>query len=302
MKHESAEDRESKVLPLPDATELVSNGASLAIGGAHSHNGSMAFVRELINDDVNGLHLIPNVSAGIPADLLIGAGCVDSLHVCYVGLEHFGLAPNFRREAESGNLDIDEGSELSYVLGLKAGAANLPFVVLPHGYEATDIPSANPDVGRVDDPYSGEQRVTLPPIQPDVGVVHAAEGDRFGNVRMPGSVFQDDLIAKAAESVIVTVENIIPNDDIRARPKQTTIPGFMVDAVVETPYGAHPTSCQGEYNYDDEHLKEYKRLCEEEGVESYLEEYVRDMTLEDYLERVGIRRLVDLHTRRGDTV
>ncbi len=283
--------RREKVGTLQEAAGLIKDGDMVAFGGIHAHNGPMALIHQMIRQRRKDLHVIGNVSAGMPADILIGGGCVDTFTVCYVGLEHLGFAPRFRQAAEQKKTKIIEGDEIYYILGLKAGAVGLPFVPHPPGHEARDGPKVEGSYARTTDPYSGREVIVSPAIAPDVGILHAAQCDPFGNVVQLGSVVADDLIAKASARTIVTTEEIVPLETTKRDPRRTTIPGHYVDMVVEVPFGAHPLSCHGVYNADEAHLVEYR----DADIEAYLQEYV--FGLRDhfaYLEKFGIERLMAL--------
>ncbi len=283
--------RREKVGTLQEAAGLIKDGDMVAFGGIHAHNGPMALIHQMIRQRRKDLHVIGNVSAGMPADILIGGGCVDTFTVCSVGLEHLGFAPRFRQAAEQKKTKIIEGDEIYYILGLKAGAVGLPFVPHPPGHEARDGPKVEGSYARTTDPYSGREVIVSPAIAPDVGILHAAQCDPFGNVVQLGSVVADDLIAKASARTIVTTEEIVPLETTKRDPRRTTIPGHYVDMVVEVPFGAHPLSCHGVYNADEAHLVEYR----DADIEAYLQEYVfgpRDHFA--YLEKFGIERLMAL--------
>lgn len=285
--------RTSKLATAAEAAALVADGDVVAIGGIHAHSGPAAISRELVRAGRRDLALLPNVSAGFPADLLIAGGCVSRIYCCYMGLEHKGLAPAFRRAAQAGELEVRDVDEPFTVYALKAASANLPFMALPHGHRATQTMELNPEDYRlVRDPWSGDEHVAVPQIRPDVGLIHAPACDAFGNVHIPGAIFHDDLIAKASKRVIVTTDRIVSPETVKADHRWTTIPGFFVDAVVPLPYAAHPTSSQGLYRYDEAHIEEYRDADPQE----YLDRYVLGVSdQEEYLERVGLRRLVSLH-------
>ncbi len=283
--------RASKVCSLEAAASGVKSGCSVALGGIHSHNSSMALLRQIIKNGTKHLTLIPSVSAGMPTDLLIGAGCVDAIYATYVGLEHFGLARNFRRAVENGSLIVKDVCEPFTVYGMKAGAASLPFIPVPAGHEAMDNPSVNPEYKTVTDPYTGKSVLVVPPLNPDVGLIHVPRCDPYGNAQILGSIVQDDLIAKSSRTVIVTTEEIVPLADTVAHSKAVVIPGFLVDMVVEVPYGAHPCSCHGCYGYDTEALLEYR----DSDIRAYLDKYVYGPSDHyEYLEHFGLRRLASL--------
>jgi glutaconate CoA-transferase subunit A len=282
--------RHSKLVAIAAAVSLIRDGMTVAVGGIHSNNSPMALVREMVRQAPRGLRLIPNVSAGVPADLLIGAGLVDRVVDCYIGLEDLGLARNFRRAVEEGRLVVEEADEPSLIGGLMAGAADQPFYALPKGHGALSNARLNPELRRVLDPYTGEDVFVAPSIQPDVAVIHAAQADCLGNARLLGSVVGDLLIARASATVIVSAEEIVSPEDIVASPTATTIPEFMVDAVVHAPYGAHPTSCHGVYIHDEPALVAYR----DTPVQEYIDSYIRGVDEWGYLERFGVRRLLEL--------
>lgn len=283
--------RTQKVISLQEAASFIHDGCTLAFGGIHAHNGPMALIREVIRRGVRGLHLIANVSAGMPADILIGAGCVDTVTVSYIGLEQHGFAPRFREAAESGRIKVIDGDEIYYVLGLKAGVLGLPFIPYPPGHEARDNPKRVHTYKRTIDPYTGKEVIVSPAIVPDVGIIHVPYCDPYGNVVHIGSVTSDDLVAKASRRTIVTCEEIIPLEKIQADPRRTTIPGHYVDCVVKIPHGSHPLSCHGVYLSDDEHVRDYR----DADINAYLDEYVFGLPEHDqYLNKIGAARLINL--------
>jgi len=283
--------RTPKLGTLAQAAALIADGSTLAFGGIHSHNGPMALIREIIRRGTKGLKLIANVSAGMPADLLVGAGCVDTLTVCYVGMEHLGMAPRYRKAVEEKRIKVIDGDEIYYVLGLKAGALGLPFVPYPPGHEARDNPKREPTYQRTTDPYTGREVIVSPAIAPDVAIIHAAKCDPFGNVVHLGSVVGDALIAKASRRTIVTTEEIVTLESIQADPKRTSIPGHYIDMVVKVPYGSHPLSCHGVYNHDEPALIAYR----DGDIDAYLRDHVFGPADHfAYLEKFGIERLLNL--------
>jgi glutaconate CoA-transferase subunit A len=207
-----------------------------------------------------------------------------------VGFEHLGLAPNFRKAAESGKLKIRECDEAFVTYTLRAGASSLPFMPLPRGIEATSVPSMNEgDYRWVEDPFSGEKFAALPALQPDVALVHCQKADAYGNAIFEGSKFTDHLMIKAADKVILQVEEVVPHEYLLEHVMKVDVPAFLVDAVVNAPFGCHPTASHMYYRYDEDHFKEYLAACKEDFT-AYLDKYVRGpKTNEDYLEVIGGR-------------
>ncbi|HET7339056.1 MAG TPA: CoA-transferase [Candidatus Dormibacteraeota bacterium] len=251
---------------LPERTALV------AVGGMHMHNHPMELVREIVRRRVGIDCLLTSPSASLAADLLIGAGLVRSVATSYIGFEHLGLAPAYRRAAESGGLEVFELCEAAIVHGLYAGAGGIPFVPLPPGLERSDVSSANQHHFRtVTDPFSGERRISVVGLRPDVALIHAAAADGDRNVFFAGAHFTDRLMAMAATKVIVQVERMAEPDEIAAHPAESVLPGFLVSAVVVAPGGCLPTASHGAYGYDEPALRAYMKLARTpEGFQEYL--------------------------------
>ncbi len=277
----------SKVLSLHDAVERhVPDGVGLlAVGGMHLQNNPMALVREAVRQQRRIRRLLTSPCGALNADLLIAAGLVDEIATSYVGFEHLGLAPAFRRAVESGSLRVLECDEAYITHGLGAGAGGLPFAALPVGLEVSDVCRANPESYRlVEDPFTGTQVLAGAPLRPDVALVHASEADVAGNAVLGGAHFLDRVMALAARTVVLQVERVVPTEQISRHPVGTTIPGFLVHAVVEIPGGCHPTASHGHYRTDEEHLRRYLSLAASAGgAQAYVDDYVRGTTEAEYL-------------------
>ncbi len=284
-------ERKEKVCSLEEAAARIPDGAMIGFGGSHAQNTPMAVVREIIRKGIKDLTVVPGVSAGLPVDLLIGAGCVSTVVISYIGMEHFGLAPNFRKAAEEKKINIREGCEALVVYGYKAAAADLPFFALPGGHELTDVVKVNTrDYKRTTNPFTGKEVVVIPPLAPDFGLLHVAKCDPYGNAQALGAISTMKLLAQAAKKVIVTTEKVVSLEETR-RSKTVNIPGFLVDMVVEIPFGAHPGSCQGAYDFDEKHLQMYVNA----DIRQYLEEYIHGpQDYWKYLEMIGMEHLMSL--------
>ena len=276
-----------KVLSLDDAIErLVPDGVGLlAVGGMHLHNNPMALVREMVRQDRHVARLLTSPCGALNADLLLAAGLVGEIATSYVGFEHLGLAPAFRRAVEAGVVRVLECDEAYITHGLTAGAGGLPFVPLPEGLEAAEVWRANAESYRlVTDPFTGRQVLAGAPLIPDVALLHAAAADAAGNAVIVGAHFVDRAMALAAKTVVVQVERVVPTEEISRHAVGTTIPGFLVHGVVEAPGGCHPTASHGHYRADEDHLRRYLSLAATaEGTLSYLEQFVRGVSERDYL-------------------
>jgi glutaconate CoA-transferase subunit A len=285
----------SKVRTPDEAVAAIPDGATIAVGGAHSHNNPMALIHALARKGVRDLTVIPTPSAGLAVDLLIAAGCVGTLHVSYVGLEFLGLAPNFRRAAEQGRIKIIEGDEAWIVFGLRAGAARMPFVALPPLYEGTDLPKVNPLIRSTTDPYTGATVTTIPSLRADFCLAHAQVVDERGNAQVFGQRRFEDVMAKASDHVIISADEILDPSAPAPDPRHVTIPGAIVDVVAHAPYGAHPTASPGHYRYDRDLLVEYRDLAVAGRTDEYLERFVYGPGDHmKYLEALGAPRLIGL--------
>ncbi|OGS51457.1 MAG: hypothetical protein A3K65_06365 [Euryarchaeota archaeon RBG_16_68_12] len=273
---------------------LVPRDGFVAVGGMHMHNAPMALVREMIRQGIRIDTLATSPSASIQADLPIGAGLVREVVCSYIGFEHLGLAPAFRRAAESGTLKVREADEAFVTYAYRAGAAGIPFLPLPEGVGGTDVPRLNPgDYRTAADPFTGKPVTCVRALSPDVALVHCPKADPHGNGIFEGSVFTDLDMAKAAKAVIVQCEEVVPNEYVRAHADRVRLPGFVVDAVVPVPLGCHPASSHRYYRHDEAHLKEYLAAAKGD-LSAYLKTYVTGpKDHEAYLEAIGGRERVD---------
>jgi glutaconate CoA-transferase subunit A len=257
----------------------------------HMHNVPMALVRECIRQGKRFETFYAAPSSSLAAELLIGARLVEHVVVGYIGFEHIGLAPVFRRIVEQGDgsLAISEADSGSMTLALQAGAWGQPFAALPPGIERTDLLGSSPDFYRkVTNPFTDEVGFAVHAIKPSVALIHCQQADEFGNGIFKGSMFNDRLLALAADRVIMQVEGLVDNNQILKYPLQTGVPALRVSAVVPVTFGCHPTSSHRYYNYDDVHLRLYlQAAATEDGFAQYLQQYVYDPDdQEEYMRRV----------------
>jgi glutaconate CoA-transferase subunit A len=246
-----------KTMNIEQAVELVPDGCTLALGGLSMNSSPMAFVRELIRQGKKDLTLVAIVN-GMAVDWLVAAGCVSKVISGLVSFEGMGLAPNFRHAVESGTVALEEYSEYLLIARLRAAATNVPFIPTKAGL-GTDVIGLHPETTRLEvDPVTGEAYVACTPLPVDVAVVHAHAADELGNVRVePKLLWMDNEIVNAAAKTIVTVESIVPHSSFVAEPHRTTWPRFITDAVVETRWGAYPTSCFPKYGHDKAFFSAY---------------------------------------------
>ena len=292
-----------KLCSLSEAAALIPNGTRLALGGFAIHNHPMAFVYELIRRGVKDLTIVGAVNA-IELDILIGAGCVKKVETSYVGLEAFGLAPNFRRAAEAGALELREYSEDIAFERFVMSSRGHPFVPTYQLF-GTDIPKYNPDIKEAVNPLDGRPYHAIPAAEPDWVVLHAPMGDKYGNVlffpdrQTPTNL--DLILSRTTRNLIVTVEQIVDRNRTFRLNTLNLVPRYRVKAIVEAPYGAHPCSCIGLYNEDHHQFEEYVKAGRDEaGFKEYLAKYVHGVkTQQEYLDLIGLQRLMKLNVVGG---
>lgn len=284
-------EKKQKLISLEQAAGMISDGDKVAVAGSLIRRHPMALIHEMIRQGKKDLTLY-GWNNGIDFDMLIGAGCVKEAHSAYVGLSNVGLAKNFRRAVQQGRVRFVDQSETCAIDRFRAGATGAPYALSKTPLH-NDL-QKNPEFQtEVTDPFTGEKWIALQAFRPDVAIMHAHRADRFGNVQLDPIRMMDNetdmLICKSADKIIVTVEELVEEEEILRTPTQTVLTKLFVDAVVLAPYGAHPNSCDLRYDFDIGHAREYQKYCEtEEGFRSYLDKYVYGCrTWEDYLALIG---------------
>jgi len=285
----------NKIMSLDAALDGIADGARVALGGWIFNAQPMALVRGLIRKGLRNLDLVPSPGSIAP-DLLIGAGCVRSVACVFISFEQFGLAPHFRRQAEAGTLKVHDIDGPAMAAGLRAASCDLPFMPIPD--LGTDLPRHAPDYYREMPTQPGERRLyAVPAIRPDVCLLHAQQADELGNVQFLGPPFFDVMLAQASRRVIVSVDRIVSSATMRRDNHLTKLPRVMVDAVVELPYGAHPTASPSLYRSDDEHLRAYVKASRDEAsFAKWLQRYVEPTSHMAYLDAIGGATIGSLST------
>jgi glutaconate CoA-transferase, subunit A len=280
--------------------QWLRSGMCIALGGLATACHAMVAVRHIIRRKLRDLTVIGSAVGGLDVDLLIGAGCVRKVISPYVGAEALApIGPFFRAAAERGDIEVWECDEGQYYAGLQAAGMMLPFMPCRGGV-GTSYPDLNPDLVLFTDPVRGQTLLAVPAIEPDVALLHAASADVYGNVQFVGTGYADRLLWRAATRTLVQVERIVPNEEIRRSPERTAL---LADGILRAPFGTHPFSSPGFYLEDREHIRElvdagraFARSRDRGPFEAYLDRYVREPeTHVDYLEQVGLRRLLSLH-------
>jgi glutaconate CoA-transferase subunit A len=290
-----------KLVELDRAVAFVTDGALVALGGGLSARLPMAMVRELVRQGRRDLHVVGSAH-GIDVDLLVAAGSVAVCEESYVGFEQdLGLAPAYRRAAQTQTIEVRESCCGTILTQLRAAEFGVPFLPV-RGVKGSDIRRLHPEYGEVTCPFTGETLVVVPPLKPDVALIHAPLGDRRGNLLLDQPYVLDERFAAASRNVVATVERIASFEEVAAA--GVTIPGHLVTAVAEVPYGAHPSSCYPGYAYDRPHLAEYVRAATagDADLASYLDRYVTGTPTEEaYRKVIGEERLATIASWSAST-
>jgi glutaconate CoA-transferase subunit A len=263
--------------PIVDSVDalaaLVSDGAKIAL--YKGQGAPMALIRALIRRQVRDLHVVTVPTAGLSAELLIGAGCVATVETSGVTLDEFGLAPQFVRAVSSGAVRIMDSTCPAVHAAIQAGAKGIPFIPI-RGLLGSDILANRDDYKVIDNPFAqGDPIVLLPAIRPDVAIFHVAEADRFGNVWI-GGLPELKTMAAASRAALVTAERIVDGNLMEDPVKSpTTVSALYITALAEAPRGAAPLAMPGLYQMNAAHLRDYTaRARTVAGFAAYLQETV----------------------------
>lgn len=265
-----------KRLSMHDAiAQYVYDGMSVAIEGFTSFIG-FAAGHEIIRQRRRDLTLI-RMTPDLLYDQMVAAGVASKMVFSYLGNPGVGSLYCLRRAIEEGipnPLAIEEYSHYGMVARYQAGAARLPFYPL-RSYLGSDMPSINERIKFVESPYGDGPIAVVPPLHPDLAIIHAQRADSQGNTQLWGLLGVQKEAAFAARKVIVVVEEIVAEAVIRADPNRTLIPGLIVEAVVHAPYGAHPSYVQGYYDRDNTFYLEWDKISRDHRrTLAWLDEWV----------------------------
>jgi glutaconate CoA-transferase subunit A len=252
--------------------QLVRDGDVVALEG-FTHLIPHAAGHELIRQGRRELTLI-RMTPDVVYDQLIGMGCACKLVFSWGGNPGVGSLYRLRDAVENGwprPLELEEHSHAGMAAAYAAGAANLPFGVL-RGYEDNDL-AAHTNVRHITCPFTGERLAAVPAHRPDVGIVHAQQADRRGNVQLWGITGVQKEVLLASRRSIVTVEEIV--DELEPQPGGVVLPGWVVDAVSHVPGGARPSYALGYYDRDNEFYVRWAEISRDrDAFTEWMEENV----------------------------
>jgi glutaconate CoA-transferase, subunit A len=247
-----------KSMTIAEAAGQIRDGMTIGIGGWGSRRKPMALVRAIARSGVRDLTVVSY--AGPDVGLLVAAGAVRRVVCGFVTLDSIPLEPHFRRARRDGRIQLTELDEGMLRAGLSAAAQRLPFLPIRAGL-ASDVLRVNPELRTVRSPYGdAEELVAMPALTLDVALVHMNRADQGGNAQYLGpDPYLDDLFCLAASRRLVSCERIVPTAELIAGgpPQSLLLNRAMTDGVIETPRGAHFTSCVPDYGRDEAFQRRY---------------------------------------------
>jgi acyl CoA:acetate/3-ketoacid CoA transferase alpha subunit len=257
----------------------------------------VSLVNEIVRQGVKDLRV---AGQGVyEVDLLLGAGLVKALDITYIALEVYGISNCLRREVESGRVETCvEWSNAGIAWRFKAAAMGVPFIPVRSMLGSDTLKYSAAKV--VECPFTGDPICLLPALILDVGLIHVHRADKFGNSQIDGiSGFAIEM-ARASKRLIISTEEIVDNDVIRQKPDRTIIPYYLVDAVIEAPYGSHPGEMCYSYKRDELQIKEWVEASKtDETTQAYLEKYIFSVKdHQEYLKKIGEEHLNSLRYHR----
>ncbi len=266
----------AKLMDMAEAiAKFVHDGDTLYLAG-FTHLIPFAAAHEILRQGRRDLTLC-RATPDIIYDQMIAAGAARKVVFSYAGNPGVGSLRAFRRaieEATPGPLEVEEYTHFGLSARLFAGATHMPFIPIRTNL-GSDLPGKNPNIRTVQDPYGGPDISVVPPLNPDVAIIHAQRADRAGNAHLWGILGEQKDAAFAAKRVILTVEEVVPEEVIRSDPNRTLIPDMIVSAVVEEPWASHPSYAQGYYDRDNDFYIRWDEISKtHEGLLGYLQEWV----------------------------
>ena len=289
-----------KLLSLAEAVEqFVPDGSSVALGTAQETLIPFAAGHEIMRQRKRNLTLIGPIS-DIQYDQLVGAGCVAHIRAAWAGNVITGSGYNFRRAVESGEVKMEDHSNLTISMALRAGAMGVPFMPARTAL-GSDLYRTNGSLKEMTCPFTGETLTAVAAINPDVAIIHVQRSDEYGNAHCWGNLGITREACLAAQNIIVTAEEIVAPDVISSDPNRVVTPGFRVNAVVHAPWGAHPSPVPGTYNRDHHFFLDYQEESRTaELFATWQTKWVDAVTRsEDYVALLGEERIAALRIKHS---
>ena len=288
----------TKLISLSQAiTQFVPDGATVVLGVGLESCIPFAAGHEIIRQRKRDLTLIGPIS-DILFDQLIGAGCARAVRAAWVGNVITGSGYNFRRAVENGDIQIEDHSNLTLALALRAGAMGVPFLPTRTAL-GSDLFFTNTSLKTITCPFTAEQLTAVSAITPDVTILHVQRADAGGHAHLWGNFGVAREAALASRHIIICAEEIVAAEVIERDPNRVIAPGLRVSAVVHAPWGAHPSPVPGYYNRDHQMFLDYQRDSQTPEVfAKWQAKWVDSAKTSDaYLELLGQERIAELRLK-----
>jgi glutaconate CoA-transferase subunit A len=255
--------------------------------------GPSSLMREVIRQRKRDLWIAAKFSAH-DATLLTAGGCVSKIDVGWMEVGRI-----ITEAMNAGRVKLYEWTNGALAYRHLAGALGVPFLPLRY-VGGTDVFRTS-GAKLIEDPYTRQPVCLVPALNPDVALIHVNQCDMYGNARVFGPGLAPVETAMASKRIILSTEEIIDTEEIRKHPGATTIPYYVVDAVVHAPFGCYPGTVPGLYSADLQHLMEFGAAQMQGKMDAYLEKWVFSVgSHTEMLEtRVGLEKLNQL--RAGET-
>jgi acyl CoA:acetate/3-ketoacid CoA transferase alpha subunit len=295
VRDEKSRKAEPKLRSAKEAVSaFVADGDYIVYDFSSLTRGPQALIREVIRQRKKDLWVCAEFTLHESA-LLVGAGCATRIDVGFLGYgSYIGQA------VCDGRVRVYDWTNGGLALRLLAGARGVPFLPTRDLLGSDHMAVSAAKV--VEDPYTGLPVAVVPALNPDVAFLHVHQADVYGDARIFGTNLFALEAAMASRRVIVSAEEIIDHDEFRKDPIRTTIPYFLVDAVVHAPFGAYPGAMPARYEIDLPHVDMLNGIRDDGQMQKYLHETVYSVAdHEEFLDkRVGARRMAEL--RRAATI
>ncbi len=287
-------------------SRFIHDGDYVASGGFGLVRIATAILHEIVRQGRKNLGFSGHTSTH-DFQILCAGECFNRCDAAYViGLELFGRSPKARRWMESGNVRVTEWSNAALGWRYKAAAMGIPFLPVRSMLGTDELKYSAAKV--IECPFTGQKLAAVPALWPDVGFIHVHRADIYGNAQIDGISIADYDVVRACKRLIVSTEEIVSTDAIRAEASKTLAPYWLVDAVCHVPYGSYPGNMPYEYYFDADHLNEWLEAEKDEAtLKTFLDKYIYGAkTFEEYLElKGGAQRMAELRAleplrRRGE--
>lgn len=274
---------------------LVHDGDYIAVGGFGGTRIPAALLHEIVRQRKKNLGLSGH-TATHDFQILAAGRCIDRCDIAYIiGLEARGLSRRSREAIENGEVEVTEWTNAALAWRYKAAAMGVSFIPT-RTMLGTDTVKKSAAV-EMECPFTGKKYLALPALYPDVALIHVHRADVYGNCHIDGITIADYDVARAAKHLIITTERLVPEEIIRREPQRTTIPYYLVDAVVEVPFGSYPANMPYEYFSDEAHLQEWLRVeLDPEQLAEFLQRNIYGVEeFWDYIQlNGGLNRMTEL--------